>query len=244
MARSEAPRGAKKPAKRKPVVEAKGPRVPSEQRRRQLLDVATVLVSERGAESVTVTDVAVRAKVSRPLVYRLFPTRQALVRAVLDDFSAYLSNAYRDVLVRLLPGTLEALVEGFVQASCDAIEARGAGPWRLLDGTSGDPEIAGLGRGALRGVLAPWQERLAEMTGRSARRSGCVLWIIVCAGRAALDGWIDGAISRREAVSDATRTITALLVAFAQEPQQEPTEEPVESAPPSVSPKKTKKPPR
>jgi AcrR family transcriptional regulator len=196
----------------------RGKRVPAEHRRRQLLDVAAKMLTEGSVESVTITDVAARAKVSRPLVYRLFPTRIALVRAVLDDFGEELSRAFREVLVQRLPGSLEALVEGFVEASCDLIQGRGAGPWRLLDGVSGDPELAPLGRTALRGVLAPWQQRLADLTGRSLARSHYVLWMLVTAGRSALDGWIDGTLTRKEAVADATRAITALLIAFAQDP--------------------------
>jgi hypothetical protein len=37
----------------------------------------------------------------------------------------------------------------------------------------------------------------------------------VAAGRAALDGWIEGSVSRRAAIEDATRAVTSLLQAFA-----------------------------
>ena len=40
------------------------------------------------------------------------------------------------------------------------------------------------------------------------------MWVIVAAGRAALDAWIDGAAPREQAVRDATISVTALLTAF------------------------------
>src|SRR5262245_19282245 len=63
-------------------------RVPPDARRRQLLDEAARLLTEHGIEQLQITEVATRVGVSRPLVYRQFPTRQALVRALLEDFTA------------------------------------------------------------------------------------------------------------------------------------------------------------
>lgn len=195
--------------------------MPPDERRRQLLDVAARIVTEHGVEQVQITEVAAQARVSRPLVYRLFPTRQALVRAMLEDFGAHLGAAFREALVRAMPADTEGMASAFVEASCEAIEAKGAGPWRLLDGSGGEPELSRLGRATLRSLLAPWQERLGEVTGRSARRNANVFWILVAAGRASLDGWIDGHLSRREAVEDGTRTIVALLRAFSAGPDGE-----------------------
>lgn len=190
-------------------------RVPPEARRRQLLDVAARILTDEGLERLNVTELAERAGVSRPLVYRLFPTRHALVRAILDDFTAAIAERFQRALFRALPGTVESITTAFVQACCDAIDQKGAGPWLLLLDTRGaDPEVARIGREVLGHLLEPWQEQLATFTGTPARRAANHLWVIVAAGRAALAGWIDGTLSRVEAVSDATRAVSALVAAF------------------------------
>jgi AcrR family transcriptional regulator len=198
--------------------------VPPGARRRQLLDEAARILTEQGIERLQITDVAERAGVSRPLVYRQFPTRNALVRALLEDFAALVDERFHRALLRALPGTVESITTAFVQASCDAIEQRGAGPWQLLDARGTDPELSRLGREIFARLLGPWQTELAGFIGTTPRRAASLLWVIVAAGRAALDGWIEGSLSRAEAVGDAAVAVSALLVAFTKkkEPPPEP----------------------
>ncbi len=200
----------KKPAARV----ARKPRVPALERRRQILDVANGLLSERGIDSVQITTVASHARVSRPLVYRLFPTRQALIVALLEDFASILSAKFRQTLVERLPDSVEAITRLFIEACCDAIEERGAGAWRLLDARDTEADVAVLGRSILARLMAPWHPKIAEFTGLSKRRATILAHVITSAGRAMLEGWIDGHVSRAEALRDTTRTVSALLREF------------------------------
>ncbi|KJR08326.1 MULTISPECIES: TetR/AcrR family transcriptional regulator [Gordonia] len=59
-------------------------RTRSTDRRRQLIDAATVLFAERGYPHVSVTDIARRAGVSAPTVYRHFADKQALLLAAVQ----------------------------------------------------------------------------------------------------------------------------------------------------------------
>ncbi len=202
-------------AKRSAPTPTATPRVPAEARRRQLLDESARILTEEGLERLEITTLAERAGVSRPLVYRLFPTRNAVVRALLDEFTAAISERFQRAILRALPGTIESITTTFVEACCDAIEQKGAGPWLLLlDARGADPEVARIGREALSHLLGPWEEQLATFTGSPARRAANHLWVIVAAGRAAISGWIDGSMTRAEAVSDATRAVSALVAAF------------------------------
>lgn len=195
-------------------------RIPADARRRQLLDEAARILTEQGIEHVQITEISARLGVSRPLVYRLFPTRQALVSAVLEDFVALVNERFQRALLHALPGTVESITTAFVEASCDAIEQRGAGPWLLLDARGVDPELARIGRGIFARLLAPWQAQLADFIGTTPRRAASLLWVIVATGRAGLDGWIDGGVTRAEAVRDATTAVSALLVAFTAAPKR------------------------
>ena len=160
------------------------------------------------------------AGVSRPLVYRAFPTRHALVRAILEDFTSAIGRRFHRALLHALPkGGIDAIAMAFIEASCDVIEEKGAGPWLLLDAPASDPELARIGWETFTTLLGPWQHQLAGFTGTNAKRAANDLRIIVAAGRAALFGWIDGSIPRADAVADATRAVTALLAAFQSRPR-------------------------
>jgi len=163
---------------------------------------------------------AERAGVSRPLVYRAFPTRHALFRAILEDFTDAIDRRFHRALLHALPkGGIDAIAMAFIEASCDVIEEKGAGPWLLLDAPANDPELARIGWETFTTLLGPWQHQLAGFTGTDAKRAANDLRIIVAAGRAALWGWIDGSIARADAVADATRAVTALLAAFQARPK-------------------------
>lgn len=198
------------------------PRVPSEVRRRQLLAQAAQLLTEHGVDRVQITEVAERAGVSRPLVYRLFPTRQALLLAVLEDFTAFIGQRFTQAVQRFAANDVSVLVTAFVEASCQAIEQKGAGPWLLLDPRGTDPEISRIGRAIFLELLDPWQHQLGAFLGVSQRRASHVLWVIVAAGRACLGGWIEGTVTRAQALEDATRVVMALLEIFAAQPATRP----------------------
>ncbi len=187
----------------------------AERRRRELIAHAARILNERGIEELHVTALAQSAGVSRPLVYRVFPTREALFRAVLEDFAADVGARFHEALVRALPGTVASLTRAFIEASCDAIEAKGAGPWALIDPRGVTPELARISTEIFGRMLDPWRDRLAEFLGVPKRRAANHLGIIVAGGRAALAGWLDGALSRAEAVADATVAVAGLMNAFA-----------------------------
>ena len=189
-------------------------RIPPADRRQQILEVAGQLLEEEGVEAVEVAQVARRAKVSRPLVYRLFPTRDTLVAALLDDFVSALDERFRHALVRSLSGTLPEVVSAFVEACCDTIEERGAGPWRLLDARGVDAALTRAGAAALGRLVDPWLERIRELTGTPPKRARALVRVVVAAGRAMLETWLDGTSSRKQAVADTARVVSVLLAEF------------------------------
>ncbi len=73
---------------RKPPIPSRGPEVPERGVKaatyRLLMDTAADVIRQDG-HVPTVAEVAVRSKVSRATAYRYFPTRSALVAAVIDD---------------------------------------------------------------------------------------------------------------------------------------------------------------
>ena len=55
-----------------------------EARREQILDSAVELIIARGLSSCTLENVAVQAAISKPLIYKYFPRREDLLKAVLE----------------------------------------------------------------------------------------------------------------------------------------------------------------
>lgn len=176
----------------------------------------------RGVDAVQFPEVAAAAGVTRQLVYRFFPSRQALIMAVLEDFADDLTQRFGRGAAQSLPGNLDEATRVFVVAVCDTIEAKGTGPWHLLDSKGPDPDVARLGAAIQNRLVNPWRARIAATIGASEQDAAVVARMIVAAGRAALEQWYDGALSREEAVHATTRGVSALLQAFADDRAHRP----------------------
>jgi AcrR family transcriptional regulator len=70
-------------------------RLPAEQRRRQLLDVACDVFAERGFSATSMDDVAVAAGVTKPVLYQHFRSKRALYTELLHSTGDQLLIALR-----------------------------------------------------------------------------------------------------------------------------------------------------
>jgi len=85
--------------------------------RQRLYDTAVALIAERGFDGTTLRDVAGRAGVSVGLLYRYFPSKQAVVLALYDELStdqvaraaAVPRGRWRDRFLFTLDATLDVL---------------------------------------------------------------------------------------------------------------------------------------
>lgn len=184
------------------------------ERRGELLRAAAALMTTHGVDGVQFADVATAAGVTRPLVYRFFPSRRALIMAVLEDYADDLTVRFARGALRS-SGSLDEVARVFVEATCDTIEDKGAGPWHVLGSKGPDPEVARLGQDILDRLMAPWQARIADRLGMDDREAATVARMVVAAGRAVLELWYGGVLTRDEAVRDTARGVSALLAAFA-----------------------------
>jgi AcrR family transcriptional regulator len=199
---------------RKAVARSGRSRLAPSDRRRELLRAAASLMSEGGVDAVQFAQVAHVAGVTRPLVYKFFPSRTALIIAVLEDFAAELAQRFGRGTMRSIPDDRAAAARIFVEAVCDTIEDRGAGPWHLLDAKGPDPQVARRAQQILDEIVAPWRLHIAAVAGVSEREAKTLARMIVAAGRAVLELWLAGELSREEAVRDTTRGVSALVTGF------------------------------
>lgn len=183
-------------------------------RRRELIRVAGRLMTEGGVDAVGFGQIAAEAGVTRPLVYKFFPSRTALIIAVLEDFASELNERFGRGTTRALPANAADAARVFVEAVCDTVEDRGTGPWHLLDAKGPDPQVAARAEQILDEIVAPWRLAIAATAGVDEREAGTLARMIVAAGRAVLELWCRGELTRAEAVRDTTRGVSALVQGF------------------------------
>jgi AcrR family transcriptional regulator len=109
-------------------------------RRELILDAAVTLIVDSGHSSCTLEQVAAAAHVSKPLIYKYFPRREDLLRAVLEREFRILSRQGLDSIPRGLP--VEKVIRATVANALRYYYERGP-IVRLL---SSDPAVADLAR--------------------------------------------------------------------------------------------------
>lgn len=102
-------------------------RMPRAARREQLLDIAQHLFASQGYHHVAMDDIAEAARVTKPVLYRLFPSKLDLYLAVVDQRGEALVAVVDEVVAAgsSSPGELSALIGAVVMAYVDFVEAAG-----------------------------------------------------------------------------------------------------------------------
>jgi AcrR family transcriptional regulator len=194
-------------------------RLAPRERRRQIVRVASALVATRGVDHVRMPEVARAAGVTRAIVYKFFRDRRALLAAVLDDFCAELGARYqaRAALLRA-PIAIDATVRGFAEASCDALDAAGAGGGGLLNMDGPDVALAVTARTARAALHRPWLRRVARYTGAGRATAAVLSEMLIATSRAVLAMYVARSITRPRAVEALARGVKALLAEFRVKP--------------------------
>jgi AcrR family transcriptional regulator len=129
-------------------------RLPAEQRRTQLLEVAIEIFAERGFHATSMDDIAEAAGVTKPVLYQHFPSKRALYRELLDDVDRQLTERLVVATAAATSGR-ERVQEGF--AAYFRFVAAHRASFRLLFGASvrNDPEFAAVAEATI--------DRVAEL---------------------------------------------------------------------------------
>jgi AcrR family transcriptional regulator len=85
------------------AVRKRARRMSPEQRREQILDSAVNLIVARGLSSCTLEEVALEARISKPLIYKYFSRLQDLLKAMVEREYQYLRRSGLDVFPRDMP---------------------------------------------------------------------------------------------------------------------------------------------
>ncbi|MGQ0825658.1 MAG: TetR/AcrR family transcriptional regulator [Actinomycetota bacterium] len=118
-------------------------RLPADQRREQLLDVATEVFARHGFHAASMDEIAESAGVTKPVLYQHFPSKRALYIELLTQTGEQLLRALREVTHSASTGR-ERVESGF-RAYFGFVADSRAG-FRLLFSSSirTDPEFVGI----------------------------------------------------------------------------------------------------
>jgi len=122
------------------TTKARARRMAPEDRRSQILDAAVRLIVASGHSGVSLEQVATAAHISKPLIYKYFPRREDLLRALLErEFADLRGRGLNEVPRDIAP---EHIIRSTVENALTYYFERGP-IVRLL---SGDPAVADLAR--------------------------------------------------------------------------------------------------
>lgn len=127
-------------------------------RREAIVDAARTLASEAGMDAVQIAQVAARADIAAGTVYRYFPAKSDLVKALIEGVTARELNAIRRAAAAA-PGPLSALTAAIVTFSVRS-QRQSRLVWAALAEPS-DPEINALRIACRRMLAAEFEARIA-----------------------------------------------------------------------------------
>ncbi len=134
--------------------------MPASERREQVVEAATAIFAERGYTGTTTEAVARAAGVSQPYVVRMFGTKEALFRAVLDRWVALVLATFRAAIAEGGPDVHDRMGRAYMSL------ARERGVLLSLMHAFVLGADAGIGPDARAGFLAVWRA-LREEAGMS-----------------------------------------------------------------------------
>ena len=189
-------------------------RLSPEERREQLLRVASDIISADGVDSVRIPYVAAAAGVTRPVVYKFFPNRHELIKGVLEDFREDYSRRVPNVEEPDQEADVATTARAFIDAACDTIEVRGSGGWQLLRSVGPDPEITAISKEFRRQLVQPWLGPLRALTGVDEPEALALADVMISGAGEIVQRWIDGEFSRQQVATLLGRIILAVLSEF------------------------------
>lgn len=116
-------------------------RLPREQRRRQLMDIALGVFADHGYHIASMDDIAESADVSKPVLYQHFPGKRELFLTLLDEQLGLLRDAMLTTMANAENN--ESRVRGAVRSMYEYM-SRDDGAYRIVfdSGLNHDPEVS------------------------------------------------------------------------------------------------------
>jgi AcrR family transcriptional regulator len=164
----------------------------ADERRASIIDAAAVEFAEKGLHGTSTEDVARRAGISQPYVFRLFGTKKQLFA----ETCAQCMREVREAMAAAADGRSgEEAFDAMGQSYMELLEAE---PWRLqlqmqLYAACGEPEICDVARAGYGELVRFVEERTGAGAGRTSRFFGRGMLANVLAAMQVKDAGFDWA---------------------------------------------------
>ncbi|WP_136519298.1 TetR/AcrR family transcriptional regulator [Cellulomonas telluris] len=174
----------------------RGTRMSRADRRGQLLEVARDLFASEGFHHVSMDDIADRAEVSKPVLYRHFPSKLDLYLAVVDAQGADLLAAVERAVAPLEAGPVErgagrAVVAAIVQAYLAFVQLAGESSTLLFESdVTHDAQVRGRVQHATAETTRRIAEVLVDVTGRERADADVLAAALVATAQGAATYWL------------------------------------------------------
>ncbi len=174
----------------------RGHRMARAERRSQLLAIALDLFASEGFHHVSMDDIADRAQVSKPVLYRHFPSKLDLYLAVVDEQSADLLAAVERAVAPLEVGPLprgegKVVVAAVVEAYLAFVQVAGESSTLLFESdVTHDAEVRARVEHASGEVRRRIAEVLVGVVGRERPDTDVLAAALVAAAQGAATYWL------------------------------------------------------
>jgi AcrR family transcriptional regulator len=180
------------------------------ERRKQLLTIARVLISARGADGLTLVSLAESAGVTRPVVYDQFQTRSGLLIALYDQISERQFSILREQLASAKPAFC-SIAEAASQAYMRCYATVGPEAFAIVAALKGDEEMDQFFHLLLRRYVNAYADALQPYTSLGRRELEVHCTAIVGAAEALSNLMVKGDIEEAEAATTLLSLITSWL---------------------------------
>jgi AcrR family transcriptional regulator len=185
--------------------------------RKDILDAARELIEQRGYDSSTMRDIAGTARVSYQTLYNYFPTKAAILAALLNDV---VEQAVADIeaLIEGYDGGLVETLNAINRARIDLVARRDRELWRII---SVDRLRDGQDAGAVHQRLDDAAgERLKQLLALARQRGelvpdvdvGLLSDTLKALGERAVARYLEASAASRRSVAESLAAQTSLLV--------------------------------
>ncbi|MEV8417641.1 TetR/AcrR family transcriptional regulator [Streptomyces niveus] len=139
-------------------------RLSSADRRAQLVGIARGIIANEGSDALTLTHLAGRAGVSKPVVYDHFPSRSALLLSLYQDFD---HRHISDLCATLAqtPAELRGRVEAIATAHIGCVLSQGVELSGVLAALVGSPDLEKMRRESERRYIDVCQQAIQSADG-------------------------------------------------------------------------------
>lgn len=184
-------------------------RLGRQERLRQLLDVAWLLVREEGTDALSLPRLSERADVTKPVVYDHFGTRNGLLVALYKDFDAR-QTALIDAAIAAREPTLEGTARVIASAYVECVLAQGREISGVLAALAGSPELEAVKRDYQLAFIDKCRQTLAAFVGPEGIAQSA-FWAMLGAGDALAHAAVTGEVTSEEAKDELNEVIVAMV---------------------------------